>query len=723
MPSGVAVRLIAVSYAGMLGGAERMLVELAAGLPEPPDLAAPEGALAEAARARGLGVFELRERSLDLRARLRDRASAPGRIAAQAGELRALLASTRPDAVLAWGMRAGAALSGALAADRRRAPLLFQHHDLLPGPLIARATRIVAGRAALVVVPSACVAGDLDRAGTLRARLRVVPPGVDLERFRPRAISAGSAATRVAPGGSGRDRRCTVLTLGAVERWKQPQLALEAIALAARELPGLRLRLAGEPIGADGRALLHRLHRRASEPDLRGRVEFAGWVPDPERELASADCLLHPAAREPYGMVVAEAMACGVPVVVSDSCGPAEIFDQGCGSSYEAGSPAAAARALVDVLAESAEAARLGDAARAAAERRLDILTMQARYAELVEELCAVGGRKKRSAAPIGSAAPPGQRRPAARLERRSTRSGAGLAVVTVLHDSEPELTALLASLERHLPAAQVVVVDCASSDCGVALARGWRGGAAEVLELGENAGFGRGVNAGIQLVRRPATALLNPDVELVDSSLEAAAREALRDPARLIAPLVLRPDGSREDNAQREPGSLALLTHALLPGALLPRRVAALIEPWRAHRPRRAGWAVASCLTAATQALRRLGPFDQRAFMYAEDLDLCLRARDAGMEILFWPAARVVHQGGHSARRAFGGEPFELLARRRRDVVRERRGRHRARADELLRLVTFADRLVLKGLAGRSTERDRRQLQALRRVRRESRR
>ena len=171
-------------------------------------------------------------------------------------------------------------------------------------------------------------------------------------------------------------------------------------------------------------------------------------------------------------------------------------------------------------------------------------------------------------------------------------------------------------------------------------------------------------------------TALLNPDVELLDASLAAAGREALGGPERLLAPLVLRADGSREDNAQREPGSAPLLLHALVPGRLLPSRIAETLEPWRARRPRRAGWPVASCLVARTETLRRLGPFDERVFLYAEDLDLGLRAADAGVETWFWPAARVLHSGAHASGPAFGGEPFELLARRRREVVRERRRR-----------------------------------------------
>jgi N-acetylglucosaminyl-diphospho-decaprenol L-rhamnosyltransferase len=676
------MRSLAVSYMGILGGAERLLVDLAAGLPEPPLLACPAGPLADAARARGLGVFELRERSLELRRSVRDRVAAPARIAAQAAELRSLVASARPEVLLAWGMRAGLVVATGLRPGRRP-PLLFQHNDLLPGPVIARAVRSGPGRADLVTAVSRCVARELDPAGRLGARLRTLHPGVDLERFAPAASSASDE----------------VLVLGAIEAWKRPELALEAVALAARRLPSLRLRVAGAPIGAAGEALLERMRRRAEAPDLRGRVVLAGPVERPQEALAAAACLLHCAEREPFGMVVAEALASGTPVVAPDSCGPAEIVTPDCGRLYRPGDAGAAAAALVEVLADAAAYAGTAAAARARAERSFDISAMRAEYAELLGWLAA-GTEPARRLAPAAA--------------RRSPVAGTGLAVVTVLHDSEEALAGLLASLEAHLPGARLVVVDSGSSDGGVELARRWRDGAAQVLVLGRNTGFGPAVNAGLALVDEQVAALLNPDVEVTDASLAALAEEALRAPERLLVPLVLRRDGSREDNAQREPGDAALLVHALLPGALLPRRLGAAVEPWRSARPCRAGWPVGSAIVARTETLRRLGPFDERAFMYAEDLDLGLRAADAGIETWFWPAARVVHAGAHSSIRAFGGEPFELLARRRREVVRERRGAGRARADDLLQALTLADRMLLKRLTRRDTKRERRRLAAL---------
>lgn len=672
-----------MSYSGAFGGAERVLLDVAMGLPEPPLIACPAGALADAARGRGLGVFELRERSLELRRSARDRVAMPLRIAAQAGEVRAIVAGQRPDALLAWGMRAGLVLAAAYPPARGRPRWLLQHHDLLPGPLIARAVRAAAARADVVTACSRCVAVELDPTGKLDVQL--VPLGVDLERFRP---------------ANPRTERPEALVLGAIERWKRPDLALEAVALAARRVPDLRVRLLGAPIGADGKALLAELRARAERPDLAGRVEIAGSIADPREVLSRAGCLLHCADREPYGMVVVEALASGLPVVAPASCGPAEIVDEHCAVLYEPGDPAAAARALERVIAHDQTAARMASAARSRAEERFSLEGTRRRYAELLEALT---GSSRAGAAP--------------RTRVLRPRAGESLAIVTVIHQSEAALAALLRSIERHLPAAQVVVVDSGSTDGGLALAQAWRSGAATVVDLGENAGFGRGTNAGLARVDRPVTAILNPDVELLDSSLEAAVAELTSRPGQIIAPRVLRADDTLEDNAQRAPGTAPLVVHALAPGAALPARIAAAVEPWRGGAAREVGWAVGCAIVAKTDTLRRLGPFDERTFMYGEDLDLGLRTTDAQTKTVFWPAARVLHHGAHSTLQAFAGEPIQLLAERRQAVVAERRGRGRATVDRVLQRLTFRSRMLLKSIAGVDATRERRQLEARDRV------
>jgi N-acetylglucosaminyl-diphospho-decaprenol L-rhamnosyltransferase len=210
--------------------------------------------------------------------------------------------------------------------------------------------------------------------------------------------------------------------------------------------------------------------------------------------------------------------------------------------------------------------------------------------------------------------------------------------------------------------------------------------------------------------------------VELLDDSLATLAAEAARRerPERLLAPLILMPNGLRQDSVQSEPASLPEIVHALVPAALLPGSLGVPLARWRSNRPRRVGWAIGCCLVARTETFRRLGPFDERIFLYGEDLDLGLRARNRGIETWFWPGARIVHRRAHTTARAFGGEPLELLARRRREVIARCRGVRRARLDDLIQLVTITDRIAIKSLLRRPTTRERRQLAVAWRLRRE---
>jgi N-acetylglucosaminyl-diphospho-decaprenol L-rhamnosyltransferase len=338
--------------------------------------------------------------------------------------------------------------------------------------------------------------------------------------------------------------------------------------------------------------------------------------------------------------------------------GPLEIVDDTSGRLYPPGDPQAAAQAIRATLDADLHP-------RPRAERLFDLRDSRRRWAEA-----------------IGTAPPP--------------QRGDGIALVTVLHDSEPEVRKLMASIDRHLPGARLIAADSGSTDGGAEAVRAWGG---TVVETGGNVGFGRATNAAMAEVTEPVTVVVNPDVELLDSSLAELAARAADD--RILAPLVIQPDGTREWSEHGEP----------------PEARMVVAPPPRARR-RRVAWAVGACLVARTEVLRRLGPFDERAFLYGEDMDLGLRARDAGIETWFEPAARVLHVRGHATETAFGGEAFELLAQRRAAVVRERRGAAVARLDALAQALTFASRIAVKALLRRPIARERAQLRALVRAR-----
>jgi N-acetylglucosaminyl-diphospho-decaprenol L-rhamnosyltransferase len=289
-------------------------------------------------------------------------------------------------------------------------------------------------------------------------------------------------------------------------------------------------------------------------------------------------------------------------------------------------------------------------------------------------------------------------------------------ALVTVIHDSAEDVERLLTSVERFLePRPRVVVADSGSRDRGPDIARE-RG--AELVALGDNRGFGAGCNAALDRVREPVAALVNPDVELLDDGLATLAKEAATTEA-LLAPRLLNPDGSLQDSAHPLPGTLEALIPAAVPRFLMPGPVRRRYEPWRSSRPRAVGWAVAACIVARTELLQRHGPFDPDVFLFYEDLDLCLRATDAGVPTLFRPYVAVRHAGGASVGRALQGRDAEMRARRRREVMADR-GRLRLALDDAAQAVTFGTRAAGRALLRRGGAYERAQLRALHAARRD---
>jgi len=283
--------------------------------------------------------------------------------------------------------------------------------------------------------------------------------------------------------------------------------------------------------------------------------------------------------------------------------------------------------------------------------------------------------------------------------------------VVIVLHNSAGELPALLGSLSLLTEPPQLIVVDTGSHDDGAELARA---AGAEVVELGTNPGFGAANNAGVERARHAVTVLLNPDCELLDGSLDKLAAAAAASPERLWVPRLLDTDGAVQRSAHPLPGTVGALLPALVHPTALPRGLRERAEPYRSERSRTVGWAIAACVAARTDTLRRLGPFDPGQFLFFEDMDLCLRARAAGAPTVLDPSVRIRHLGGHATRRAYDGEPHELLARRRRDVVLAGRGRTARALDDAAQALTFVTRAAARRALRREADRETAQLSAL---------
>ena len=287
---------------------------------------------------------------------------------------------------------------------------------------------------------------------------------------------------------------------------------------------------------------------------------------------------------------------------------------------------------------------------------------------------------------------------------------------VIVLHDSEPELRVLLASLDAHLEdRPQLVVVDSGSRDGGAQLARAH---GAEVIERADNPGFGAASNAGLAARRgRTSRCCSTPTASCSTARWPHSRRSRGRIPRALHAPRLLNADGSVQRSVHPLPGTAGALLPALVHPPLLPRALRERAEPHRADAARTVGWAIAACLAGATATLRGLGPFDPAVHLFAEDMELGLRARAAGIATVLHPRLRLRHAGGHATLRA--GEPFDLLARRRREAIAGTLGARSLALDDLGQALTFATRAAGHAALGGDARRPRAQLAALRRARR----
>jgi N-acetylglucosaminyl-diphospho-decaprenol L-rhamnosyltransferase len=214
-----------------------------------------------------------------------------------------------------------------------------------------------------------------------------------------------------------------------------------------------------------------------------------------------------------------------------------------------------------------------------------------------------------------------------------------------------------------------VVVVDNGSTD-GSSEALSEAVPDARGIAAPGNVGYARGANLGIATTAAPVVAVLNGDVELVPG-VAAAMLAALDADPRLgaVGPRVLNLDGSVYPSARTDPGLFVAFAHAAL--GLVWRT-----NPWTRRyrqldadptRPRSVDWVSGAAVWLRREALDDVGGWDERYFMYMEDVDLCLRLRRAGWRVGFEPAGAVVHvQGASTSKR-----PYRMIIEHHRSVWR----------------------------------------------------
>jgi len=234
---------------------------------------------------------------------------------------------------------------------------------------------------------------------------------------------------------------------------------------------------------------------------------------------------------------------------------------------------------------------------------------------------------------------------------------GSDVSIVIVSHNVRDLVAACLGSIDAERSRSDLVIetllCDSASADGTaehVAAAFPW----ARVLPSRQNLGFTGGNNRGLRLARGRHLLLLNPDTELRPGAIDALASYLDAHPdVAAVGPRLVRGDGSTQPSRRRFPGRLTgfvestILQRWLGDSVLLRRFYMADLPDDRAHD---VDWLMGAAIMVRAEALRAVGLFDERFFMYSEEVDLCRRIKSAGWRIFYLPSATVVHHEGKSS-------------------------------------------------------------------------
>jgi GT2 family glycosyltransferase len=520
-------------------------------------------------------------------------------------------------------------LSGAVAnlargIDRRLPPVMRQAGRQLATALVPQRfgeaetgrrldhMRAICAGVSRFVAPSEHIRQRFVQFGIPQDRITLSPYGLD------RRLFAGAAHTPARPIRLG--------FMGTLMASKAPHLLLEA----HRRLPSgsSAVTLCGAVADYHGDTS----YRRLLEPLLAGAgVRMTGALPHDEipRVMASIDVLVVPSIWEENSpFVIWEAMLAGVLVVASRVGGIPEIVEHGRnGLLFEPGSVDDLERTLRRLLDDPELCGQLKAGALATPVRTIenDVQSTRAMYASLIAQ------------------------EPQPRRQPRLS------AIVLNYRTTDDTLLAVASQLASNRRPDEVIVVDNDVEDeCRAPLARyGDRGRRIRYLHTGRNLGFSGGMNAGIREALKSGSdqiLLVNADVVVPPDCIGRLQDALARQKTGIVGPIV------RSRSFPDVIGS-AGIDYSLGTGRMRHRAFGA-----RVGRPGNGGPlvddgprdAVSGCaMLISREVFEQIGLFDERFFFSFEEIDFCLRARQAGFETRLVASASVYHAGS----RAIGPE------------------------------------------------------------------
>ena len=244
---------------------------------------------------------------------------------------------------------------------------------------------------------------------------------------------------------------------------------------------------------------------------------------------------------------------------------------------------------------------------------------------------------------------------------------------IVVNFNAGDDLREALASIARELAGRgwEGFVVDNASQDGSAAIAREFAPAVSLVVNP-TNVGFGRAVNQALARARAPFVLIMNPDARLTPGALAVLEGELRREPQCAIAgPRILDPDGSVQGSARGDPDMFtgffgrSTALRRLMPWLPASRRNVVDVNVPADAPSLAVDWLSGACVLARCEALLAEGGFDERYFLYYEDIDLAWRGRSRGWRYRFVPTSIVHHH--HAATVGVGSNVHRYYSERNR--------------------------------------------------------
>lgn len=392
------MRVAFLSVSDQLGGSEAMLLQVASQLKrthpswEQHLILPGDGPLSALARGAGMNTIVLpmpaslaRLGEWGLRAARRRRAGmrlvrAALDLPSYEREVRRALAAIAPDVVHSNGFKTH--VVAARVHEPGRTLVWHVHEYVSSRPLTRSLLRRYSDRCGMVVANSRSVAEDVRRAIDPSGEIRTIYNAVDLERFSPAgpALDLDDLAG-LPPAGTHTVRVGLVATYS---RWKGHDVFLRALAKLARDRQVRGYVIGGAVYDTDrSQYSPGELRAMAMRHGVAEKVGFTGFVAASERALRALDIVVHASTTpEPFGLVIAESMACQRAVVTSAAGGSAELVRDGHDAiAHVPGDADSLARAIDRLVDDPSLRQRIGIAARQTAVARFDARRLGTEFA------------------------------------------------------------------------------------------------------------------------------------------------------------------------------------------------------------------------------------------------------------------------------------------------------------------------------------------------------